>query len=320
MTDSLKYCIPGTSVVELKGTVIPLQSLDNFTGLVLSNFEGTQLFGFSENKNSENELTPIYSNLPYSISKEDYLMVAKELITSLKTQGLNKVILSRVKKVALRQVQQNELFNRLLAKYPTAFVYSIKSELVGNWVGATPERLIEYKDGIGKTISLAGTKLSSNDDEWGEKERLEQSYVTQFVQDKLTQFAENIHQKEVKEQIAGPVKHLVTHFDFEIEASNVLKLASDLHPTPAVSGLPRAETMKLIASKEKHERRLYAGVIGVIGESEINLFVNLRSCQIIDSNAYLYVGGGLTIDSIPELEWEETENKALTIMNVLQNK
>lgn len=320
MRDSLKYRIPGSSVVELNGTVIPLQSMNDFTGLILSNFEGTQLFGFVENKFEENDLTPFYPTLPYSISKEDYLKLAQDLISELNTQELNKVILSRIKKVALNQMNQDDLFNRLLDNYPTAFVYSIKSELVGNWVGATPERLIEYKDGIGKTISLAGTKLSSNNEEWGEKERLEQLYVTQFVEEKLTQFATNVTQKEVKEQIAGPVKHLVTHFDFEIKSSDVLKLASDLHPTPAVSGLPRSETMKLIANYETHERRLYAGIIGVIGKSEINLFVNLRSCQICDSNAYLYVGGGLTIDSIPALEWEETENKALTIMNVLQNK
>ena len=78
--------------------------------------------------------------------------------------------------------------------------------------------------------------------------------------------------------------------------------------------------MQLIKTIERHQRRLYAGIIGLIQETEINLFVNLRSCQIIDGNAYLYVGGGFTIDSIPELEWDETENKALTIINVLQNK
>lgn len=320
MLDTLKYRIPGSETVELSGTVVELNSWDNFSGLVLSNFEGTQLFGFTANESSKELLEPIYSTVPFSISKEDYLVSAKELIAQLKKQDLNKVILSRVKHVDLETIEQDELFSRLRSKYENAFVYSIKSKLVGNWVGATPERLIEFNNGKGKTISLAGTKLSSDTDDWGEKEQLEQIYVTSFVESTLKQFATNVQRKDIEEFVAGPVKHLITHFEFNVESKDVLNLALELHPTPAVSGLPRKESLQLIRANEKHERRLYAGIIGVIATSEMNLFVNLRSCQIIDSNAYLYLGGGLTIDSFPELEWQETENKALTILNVLQNK
>ncbi len=320
MIESLKYRIPGNSTIELEGKFVALQSWSNFNGFVFSNFEGTEFYGFSAESSDLNKRISVYKKVPFVISKEDYLKDAKALIQELRTKKMAKVILSRVKKVNLEEVNQDVVFHRLLDKYPEAFVYSIKSKIVGNWIGATPERLIDYKNGIGKTVSLAGTKLSSDDNEWGEKERLEQLYVTDFVEDKLINFAKDIERGEIKDRIAGPVKHLITEFNFEIDSSRVLDLVLDLHPTPAISGMPRLESMQLIKNIERHQRRLYAGIIGLIQETEINLFVNLRSCQIIDANAYLYVGGGFTIDSIPELEWDETENKALTIINVLQNK
>jgi isochorismate synthase len=46
-------------------------------------------------------------------------------------------------------------------------------------------------------------------------------------------------------------------------------------------------------------------------------YVNLRCMQITDNEAYLYVGGGITKDSIPEKEYEETQNKAMTMMTII---
>lgn len=320
MIESLKYRIPGNSTIELEGSFSALQSWNNFNGFVFSNFEGTEFYGFSTENVAVKKTSTVYPKLPFIISKDVYLKDAKDLIEQLRSKKMDKVILSRVKKVNLDELSQDDVYQRLLEKYPAAFVYSIKSNIVGNWVGATPERLINCKDRIGKTVSLAGTKLSSDENEWGEKERLEQLYVTDFIEDKLKKYAKNIERGETKDRIAGPVKHLITEFNFEIDSSQALDLVLDLHPTPAISGMPRPESMQLIKTIERHNRSLYAGIIGLIQNTELNLFVNLRSCQIIDGNAYLYVGGGFTIDSIPELEWSETENKALTIINVLQNK
>jgi isochorismate synthase len=95
------------------------------------------------------------------------------------------------------------------------------------------------------------------------------------------------------------------------------EIAKDLHPTPAVSGTPRKDALDWIRSEEKHERQFYAGIIGSMDEHSMNLYVNLRCAQIIGSDIYLYVGGGFTADSIPEKEWEETENKSKTLLNLL---
>jgi len=120
------------------------------------------------------------------------------------------------------------------------------------------------------------------------------------------------------ELIAGPVKHLVTNFSFQLPESNIFPLVQILHPTPAVSGLPRENALALIDKIESHKRKFYAGVIGFLSENEIKLFVNLRCAEIQENKAFLYVGGGFTKDSDVEKEWIETERKAETLLNVMQ--
>ena len=55
-----------------------------------------------------------------------------------------------------------------------------------------------------------------------------------------------------------------------------------------------------------------------MNQNKNQIYVNLRCCQIQNGAAYLYLGGGFTKDSIPELEWQETENKSKTLLNILQ--
>jgi isochorismate synthase len=97
------------------------------------------------------------------------------------------------------------------------------------------------------------------------------------------------------------------------------RLIHSLHPTPAVSGLPQKEAIEVIEQVEQHERTLYAGVIGVLDEQSSALFVNLRCAQVFENEVCLYVGGGHTAASNSNAEWVETENKAKTLLNVLQN-
>ena len=97
-----------------------------------------------------------------------------------------------------------------------------------------------------------------------------------------------------------------------------IQIADKLHPTPAVSGLPQKEAIELIDSIEEHERSLYAGCIGVLGD-RTDLFVNLRCAQLIENEYFLYLGGGFTKDSIAKKEWQETENKSRTLLDILEN-
>ena len=96
-----------------------------------------------------------------------------------------------------------------------------------------------------------------------------------------------------------------------------------LHPTPAVCGFPKEEAKVFILENEQYDRRYYTGFLGELNQSDVNgvlnsdLFVNLRSMEIEGSNANIYIGCGITKDSIPEKEWEESVNKSQTMKRVL---
>ena len=98
------------------------------------------------------------------------------------------------------------------------------------------------------------------------------------------------------------------------------ELIKRLHPTPAVCGLSKIDAYNLIERAEIHDRRYYTGYLGPWGlDNKKQLFVNLRCAEINDKHMYLYVGGGLTGDSVPEKEWEETLQKAKTLMSVIES-
>jgi isochorismate synthase len=169
-------------------------------------------------------------------------------------------------------------------------------------------------------MSLAGTKpLSKKAMPWGEKEQSEQAYVTDFIIEKISsQGIGNLEITGPYDVEAGPVLHVRTDINFDMENQKSIDIALKLHPTPAVSGFPQKEAIDLINSKELHAREFYTGIIGFIAQNSTSLYVNLRCCQIQKGNAYLYLGGGFTADSVPELEWEETENKSRTLLNIIE--
>ena len=87
-----------------------------------------------------------------------------------------------------------------------------------------------------------------------------------------------------------------------------------------IAKLKKGEKFEAIAkkqSKELYDRQYYTGYCGWVSNNGQTLFVNLRCMQITNNEVYLYVGGGITKDSVPEKEYEETQNKAMTMMTII---
>lgn len=316
MGDVLTYRVPLQSVIEKRGSFIKVDSFDSVTGFILASFDKSDRFVFVE---SDEESRLHYSKeKPHVDTKDSYLDNANSILTPLINGDVDKAILSRIEQCSFTS-DPKTFFDALCEKYPDAFVYLVSSELFGTWIGATPEVLLAGENEQFYTYALAGTKSSEESIEWTSKEYQEQQYVADFIQNILVSAGvEELNASEVKTVNVGPVEHLRTDFNFRTSDSNRMNLVEQLHPTPAVSGAPRAKSIELIYSVEKHQRSLYAGFIGPL-ESNLNLFVNLRCAQLFEDECYLYLGGGYTKDSVPENEWIETENKAKTLLNVIKN-
>ncbi|MBN1598994.1 MAG: chorismate-binding protein [Bacteroidales bacterium] len=271
------------------------------------------------------ELNGINRLAPKNTNKRDFIQQVRNTIDKIRSGEFDKVVLSRVKIVEGEFTSRLiEIFKVLSDSYTNAFVYLF--QVKGHcWIGATPEPLICFENNELTTVSLAGTRTFTDEnlkvENWNKKELKEQEYVTQFIENALSDYNIINYQKTGPyTKKAGRLLHLRTDFNFDIReiGDKLHDLINALHPTSAVCGMPMERTREYIIGTEKHEREYYSGFLGPVGiKDKLQLFVNLRCMKVFPDHLALYVGGGITSDSIAEDEWEETEIKAETLLSVV---
>lgn len=270
------------------------------------------------------------SGIPYpdqSKEKDFHVNLVQKGIDTIRQSDLKKVVLSR----KLSQVFNGDIlqtFERLLKTYPTAFVYCWFHPKIGMWMGATPETLLKISGKEFKTMALASTKPVEENasPKWTQKEKDEQQFVTDFIVETLKDNVQNLRVEEVNNIRAGKLWHLKCDIIGQISSTeNLQQIIENLHPTPAVCGMPKQLSKEFILREENYNREFYTGFIGELNlptsdnsSKNTELFVNLRCMQIKDNICEIYVGGGIVKDSIPESEWEETVNKSRTMLDVIE--
>ena len=274
-------------------------------------------------------------NFSNDILKQTFQTQVAESIQQIKAGHFQKVVLSRVDEKSLSEdFDLVDAFDRLCQTYPTAFVSAVYlPDLQSVWLCATPETLVSQDaSGIFRTISLAGTQsgldaaghlLAPSEARWSQKEIEEQAYVSRYIIDcfkkiRLREYIEN----GPKTVLAGNLMHLKTEYAVNTREHAypglITQMLGLLHPTSAVCGTPKEAALDWILQTEKHERSLYSGYLGPINlASETHLFVNLRTVEIHGNQARYYAGCGITEDSDPEKEWQETQMKCQTLQRVI---
>lgn len=252
------------------------------------------------------------------ITENNYLPLVDEFIDQIKENKFHKAICSRIIEKEMPTDDIFPLFMRLKRQYPFAFVYLMNIPGIGCWMGATPEVLLTDHNGIGETVALAGTRPLSSTEDWGKKDVFEQQMVERYIANILISRKKNFTKTGPFTVNAGRVMHLKTLFQFPLE-SHWKDVAMQIHPTPAVCGLPKDIAREFILDKEPHDRSYYCGFLGPVHiNNQTNLFVNLRCMQVFRDKFALYVGGGITIDSEANKELEETRWKSRTLSDIIE--
>lgn len=249
--------------------------------------------------------------------KKQHLELVKKGILAIEDRKFKKVVLSRCEHIALKEPNLITLYKRLLHS-SAAFVYGFYHPKVGEWVGATPEVLLHLENNKLHTMALAGTKLANA--VWTRKEVDEQQIVTDFIVECITPFVKEIELSKPETINAGNVQHLKTIItaNLKTEGTSLKSLINQLHPTPAICGLPKEKAQQFILKNENYNREFYTGFLGELNvEGKTNLFVNLRCMQLKNNEVLIYVGGGVTKASIAENEWEETVRKTKAMQSIL---
>lgn len=163
----------------------------------------------------------------------------------------------------------------------------------GTWIGSTPEIILSGHEKDWHTVALAGTMPMQGEvmpTEWSKKNKEEQAFVGDYIRKAIKKFGSKITEKGPYTARAGQLVHLKTDFHFCLkDTAHLGDVLQELHPTPAVCGLPKEEAYQFILQTEPHNRLFYSGVIGWIDpEGDTTLYVNLR-CMHIEGKTLRYM-------------------------------
>jgi menaquinone-specific isochorismate synthase len=270
-------------------------------------------------------LPPVVTERQEFPERSKWLDLVERARNEIRQGDLEKVVLAR--EIALKfdsAPSVSQTLSRLarLAKETTRFAFRRKTSV---FLGATPERLVMRSGSEIRTEALAGSIRASNAGAGAallnsEKERHEHQLVVREIERKLGHLDARIERTALP-QIRNyrHVLHLFTPITARIfRPPHVLSLAAQLHPTPAVGGVPESQARQFIRHHEGFERGYYAGTIGwfdAAGDGEF--FVALRSGLLEGNRIFIYAGAGIVSDSNAEREFEETQLKFESLLDAL---
>lgn len=245
--------------------------------------------------------------------------------------GLKKIVLSRTLRILaeapipvdhllarLRQDQSATAFRVALPDHPDHAPWRGRA-----LVGATPELLLRKSGTFIASHPLAGSARRRADPaedraaaealSGSDKDRREHGFVVEYILDTLTPFCRQIGAPEGTTLThTRSMWHLGTRIEGQLRDDDIpsVVLASLLHPTPAICGVPVAKSAALIDKLEPFRRDFYAGAVGWCDtQGDGTWYVAIRCADICGPHARLFAGAGVVLGSDPMAEAAETGAK-----------
>lgn len=268
-----------------------------------------------------------------------YLNLVNDAAAAIADGEFRKVVLARVHEEAV--VDPVDVLHRLRHRYQNCAVFSVA---VGDrqFLGASPEQLVALDGPEVRTEAVAGTIGTSSTDLTDEspadeslaaelmnspKTRAEHQFVVDDIIGRLEVLGlQGAYNPEPEVMRLARVQHLRTPITAQVQRRaggvsdmDVLRVASVLHPTPAVAGTPTETAVDWILEREGFDRGWYAAPVGwcdLDGNGE--LCVALRSALVNGSAAVLFSGAGVVAESVPSDELAETGVKLRALLDVME--
>ena len=225
-----------------------------------------------------------------------------------------------------------DLYRALRALNPSPYMYHLVLDGV-ELVGSSPELLVRVADGTVTVRPIAGTRprgatptadaVMAAELVADEKERAEHvmlvdlgrndvGRVSQYGSVKVTEF--------MQVEKYSHVLHLVSQVEGTlVPGTTALDVFRATFPAGTMTGAPKVRAMEIIDDLEPERRGPYAGAVGYIaaGAERMDLAIAIRTCVVANGVATVQTGAGIVADSVPALEWAETENKAKVVLTAI---
>ncbi|MFC0470285.1 anthranilate synthase component I [Halalkalibacter kiskunsagensis] len=225
-----------------------------------------------------------------------------------------------------------EVYRVLRMVNPSPYLFYLKFDQI-EVVGSSPERLVQVQDGHVEIHPIAGTRKRGKDEQEDvilakdlladEKERAEHYMLVDLARNDVGRIAE-YGSVETPTLLSiekfSHVMHIVSKVTGRLRAgTKPLEALMASFPAGTVSGAPKIRAMEILQELEPTKRGVYAGAIGYLGyDGNIDSCIAIRTMIIENGKAYIQAGAGIVADSIPEKEYEETQNKAKALIRAAQ--
>ena len=227
-----------------------------------------------------------------------------------------------------------ELYRQLRILNPSPYMYYLNLDDFAI-VGSSPEILTRVDNNNVATIRpIAGTRSrgmsirEDNDNEKDllsdEKEIAEHLMLIDLGRNDLGRIAKtgtvNLTDKMFIERYSH-VMHIVSNVECELrnDMSSIDVLRATF-PAGTLSGAPKVRAMEIIDEVETLKRGIYSGAIGNLSwHGGMDLAIAIRTAIVKNEVLYVQAGAGIVHDSIPEMEWQETMDKAKALIRAAQN-
>ncbi|MYM89042.1 anthranilate synthase component I [Rugamonas sp. FT82W] len=116
------------------------------------------------------------------------------------------------------------------------------------------------------------------------------------------------------------VQHIVSNVEGKLKAGlSNLDVLRATFPAGTLTGAPKVRAMEIIDELEISKRGIYGGACGYLSfGGEMDVAIAIRTGVIKDGMLHVQAAAGIVADSIPEMEWQETENKARAVLRAAE--
>ncbi|HUQ80698.1 MAG TPA: anthranilate synthase component I [Gemmatimonadaceae bacterium] len=224
------------------------------------------------------------------------------------------------------------LYRALRALNPSPYMYHLVLDGM-ELVGSSPELLVRVADNRVTVRPIAGTRprgATPPEDERlaaellaDEKERAEHVMLVDLGRNdvgRVARYGTVAVTELMRIERYSHVLHLVSQVEGELrDGVSGIDVLRATFPAGTMTGAPKVRAMEIIDELEPERRGPYAGAVGYIsaGAKRMDLAITIRTCVIADGVASVQTGAGIVADSVPEREWEETENKARALLTAI---
>ncbi|MBK1889950.1 anthranilate synthase component I [Undibacterium sp. 14-3-2] len=269
-------------------------------------------------------------------AKEDYLKAVEKAKEYIMAGDLMQVqVGQRIKKPYVDSPLSLYRALRSLNPSPYMYFYNFGDMQI---IGASPEILVRNEslnDGSRKVTirPLAGTRprgaTPERDAELAKelladpKEIAEHVMLIDLARNDIGRIATTGSVKVTDQMVIekySHVQHIVSNVEgtLQPQLSN-LDVLKATFPAGTLSGAPKVRAMELIDELEPVKRGIYGGACGYLSfGGEMDLAIAIRTGVLKDGMLYVQAAAGVVADSVPEMEWQETENKARAVLRAAE--